>query len=134
MNAHAIWKFGFLFSAMTPARRRVLAMFCLLLPLVHAPLAVADTFRFGSGVIADGDSKAKVLQVAGEPESKKPVKAAAPKSTKGTKKSKSSAHAKNGDKDGGGDGEKWTYRYEGKLIDITLRNGVVTNIVTHRPR
>jgi len=72
--------------------------------------AHADSIRIGHYVIVDGDSKAKVLQVAGEPESKKHVKA--------------------DPKHKGKSAERWVYRVEKNSVEITLCDDVVTKITT----
>lgn len=88
-----------------------LALLCA--TLGGASAAHADTVRFGLRVIADGDSSAKVLEVAGRPDA--------------------TAHVKASRKHGDG-GERWSYQRDGKRIDITLHGGVVTAIVTHRAK
>jgi P pilus assembly chaperone PapD len=85
----------------------------LLFVLAASGTAHADSVRFGLRVIIDGDSSAKLLDVAGHPDSTKRVKA-------------SKKHA-----DGG---ERWIYQREGKTIEFTLHEGVVTAITTHRAK
>lgn len=93
------------------ASRRGVAM--LLVALGANATAHADSVRFGLHVIIDGDSSAKLLDVAGRPDSTKRVKA-------------SKKHA-----DGG---ERWIYQRDGKNIEFTLHDGVVTAITTHRAK
>lgn len=73
--------------------------------------AHADSIRIGHYVIVDGDSQAKVLQVAGPPESRKHVKA--------------------DPKHKGKSAERWTYRVDKNRVEITLCDEVVTKIATH---
>lgn len=82
----------------------------LLIALAASGTAHADSVRFGLRVIIDGDSSAKLMVVAGRPDSTKQVKASG--------KNKIS-------------GERWTYFREGKRIEFTLHDGIVTSIATH---
>lgn len=103
-----------LFLTTSSNRLRAAARLALLCATaVAASVAHADTERFGLRVIADGDSSAKVLEVAGRPDA--------------------TAHVKASRKHGDG-GERWSYQRDGKRIDITLHGGVVTAIVTHRAK
>jgi len=85
----------------------------LLVAIAASGTAHADSVRFGLRVIIDGDSSAKLIDVAGRPDSTKQVKA--------------SGKQKNA-------GERWTYFREGKRIEFTLHDGVVTAITTHRAK
>ena len=85
----------------------------MLLVVFAAGAAHADSVRIGLRVIIDGDSSAKLMDVAGPPDSTKRVKA-------------SKKHA-----DGG---ERWIYQREGKRIEFTLHEGVVTAITTHHAK
>jgi hypothetical protein len=88
---------------------RLLPMLCLM--GIFLPLSgYADSIRIGHYVVVTGDSQAKVLQVAGQPESRKHVKA--------------------DPKHKGKNAERWVYRVEKNSVEITLCDEVVTKITT----
>lgn len=85
----------------------------ILLAIVLALLAIpafADSIRFGDKLLTDGDSAAKVKQVAGDPDAIEPIQ----------------------NKFGATLGERWQYYRDGKTITFTIVQGKVTAIVETR--
>lgn len=79
------------------------------LALLAVP-AFADSTRFGDKLLTDGDSAAKVKQIAGEPDAIEPIQ----------------------NKFGATQGERWQYFRDGKTITFTIVEGKVTAIVETR--
>ncbi|WP_368565881.1 DUF2845 domain-containing protein [Pseudoxanthomonas sp. UTMC 1351] len=68
--------------------------------------ALADSIRFGDRLLTDGDSAAKVKQVAGEPDAVEQIE----------------------NEYGATRGQRWQYYRDGKTITFTIVNGKVTTI------
>ncbi len=79
------------------------------LALVAVP-ALADSIRFGDKLLTDGDSAAKVKQIAGDPDTVEPIQ----------------------NQFGAAQGERWQYYRDGKTITFTIIQGKVTAIVETR--
>ncbi|UXI68852.1 DUF2845 domain-containing protein [Tahibacter amnicola] len=83
--------------------RRLVVLSALLLPFSAMAL---DTLRFGSRVLAVGDSSAKLIELAGQPAIKDPIET----------------------KEGGREGERWQYSRDGKTLTVVIKNGKVESI------
>lgn len=87
-----------------PRMKRFLAS--LILAMLAANAAAADTYRFGSQVVTTGDSEGRLRQVAGKPDRETPIE---------------SRH-------GGLEGYRLEYYRRGKSIQIEVINGRVASI------
>jgi hypothetical protein len=72
--------------------------------------AFADSIRFGDKLLTDGDSAAKVRQIAGEPDATEEIE----------------------NEYGATQGQRWQYYRDGKTITFTIVNGKVTTITETR--
>lgn len=72
--------------------------------------ARADSIRFGERLLTDGDSAAKVKQIAGEPDAVEQIQ----------------------NEYGATLGQRWQYYRDGKTITITIIDGKVTTITETR--
>ncbi|MEJ1096971.1 MULTISPECIES: DUF2845 domain-containing protein [unclassified Pseudoxanthomonas] len=81
----------------------------IVLALLALP-AFADSIRFGDKLLTDGDSAAKVKQIAGEPDATEQIQ----------------------NEYGATLGQRWQYYRDGKTITITIINGKVTTITETR--
>jgi hypothetical protein len=93
----------------TEGRRMRIAILTCLLAALALP-AFADSIRFGDKLLIDGDSAAKVRQIAGTPDNVEPIQ----------------------NQFGATLGERWQYYRDGKTITITIENGKVTAITETR--
>jgi hypothetical protein len=80
-----------------------------LLALLSLP-AFADSIRFGDRLLTDGDSAAKVKQIAGEPDAIEQIE----------------------NEYGATRGQRWQYYRDGKTITFTIVDGKVTAITETR--
>jgi hypothetical protein len=81
----------------------------MLLTVLALP-AFADSIRFGDKLLTDGDSAAKVKQIAGEPDAIEQIE----------------------NEYGATLGQRWQYYRDGKTITITIVNSKVTTITETR--